>query len=82
MEVADGEVSLKVRNMTQEERWLVQWKAVMYFVASNRCRPSEYNPEQRNSWNWFQHTQKQLNTGSLKQERVTLFQKLLEYGEK
>ena len=82
MEVADGDVSLKVGNMTQEERWLVQWKAAMYFMAANKCRPSKYNHEERNSWNWFRHTQKQSDTGTLKQERVVLFQKLLELGEK
>ena len=50
MEVADGGVSLKVRYMMQEERWLVQWKAVMYFMAAKKCRPSKYNHEECNSW--------------------------------
>ena len=82
MEVVDGDVSLNVGNMKQEERWLVQWKAAMYFMAAKKCRPSKYNHEECNSWNWFWHTQKQSDTGTLKLERVALFQKLLELGEK
>ena len=73
MEVADEGVSLKISNMTQKKRWLVQWKAVMYCMAANKCRSSKYNPEVPNSWNRLRHTQKQLNTGAFKPERVMLF---------
>lgn len=50
--------------------------------GGKKCRPSKYNHEECNSWNWFWHTQKQSDTGTLKLERVALFQKLLELGEK
>ena len=68
--------------MTQDERWLVQRNAVMAFMAENHRRPSKYNLEERNDWNWIRHQQKQMNAGLLKPERVILFKKMLEEGEK
>ena len=68
--------------MTQDERWMAKYNEIMAFMAENHRRPSKYNPEERNNWNWWRHTQKQMNAGQLKPERVTLFQKLLVLGEK
>ena len=68
--------------MTQEERWIVRYNEVMKFIEDNKRRPSKYNLEERNAWNWLRHTQKQLGAGELKPERVELFKKLLELGEK
>lgn len=68
-------------NMTQEERWIVRYNEVMKFIEDNKRRPSKYNLEERNAWNWLRHTQK-LGAGELKPERVELFKKLLELGEK
>lgn len=69
-------------DMTQDERWLAKYKEVTEFIMTNKRRPSKYNPEERNAWNWLRHTQKQLNAGLLKHERVELFQKLMALGEK
>ena len=69
-------------NMTQDERWIVRYNEVMKFIEDNKRRPSKYNLEERNAWNWLRHTQKQLGAGELKPERVELFKKLLELGEK
>jgi hypothetical protein len=69
-------------DMTQDERWLARYKEVTEFIMTNKRRPSKYNPEERNAWNWLRHTQKQLNAGLLKHERVELFQKLMALGEK
>lgn len=69
-------------NMTQEERWIVRYNEVMKFIEDNKRRPSKYNLEERNAWNWLRHTQKQLGAGELKPERVELVKKLLELGEK
>ena len=68
--------------MTKDERWLVQRNAVRAFMAENHRRPSKYYLEERNNWNWWRHTQKQMNAGLLKPERVELFKKMLEEGEK
>lgn len=68
--------------MTQDERWLAKYNEIMAFMVENHRRPSKYNLEERYNWNWWRHTQKQLNAGLLKPERVAFFQKLLELGEK
>ena len=33
--------------MTQDERWLANWKAVMDFMETNHRRPSKYNDDNR-----------------------------------
>jgi hypothetical protein len=65
MEVADGGVSLKVRYMMQEERWLVQWKAVMYFMAANKRRPSKFMDSEKGLRNRWKHQQKLVNAGEV-----------------
>ena len=68
--------------MTQDEKWMVRYNEVTEFIMTNKRRPSKYYPEERNAWNWLRHTQKQFGAGELKPERVELFKKLLELGEK
>ena len=68
--------------MTQDERWLAQWKEVMNFMEVNKRRPSKFVDEERGMRNWWKHQQKLLNAGELKLERVEMFNKLLELGEK
>ncbi len=68
--------------MTQDERWLVQWKAVMDFMTVNKRRPSKFVDEERGMRNWWKHQQKLVNAGELKAERQVLFNQLLELGEK
>ena len=63
--------------MTQEERWEANWKAVMDFMEANKRRPSKYNPEERNSWNWLRHNQKLYNNGAMRPEREEKFRELL-----
>ena len=68
--------------MTQDERWLVQWKAVMVFMTVNKRRPSNFVDEERGMRNWWKHQQKLVNVGELKQERMEKFKELLERGER
>lgn len=69
-------------NMTQEERWIVRYNEVMKFIEDNKRRPSKYNLEERNAWNWLRHTRKQYGSGELKAERVEMFEKLLALCDK
>lgn len=69
-------------DMTQDERWIVRYNEVMKFIEDNKRRPSKYNLEEKNAWNWLRHTQKQYGAGDLKVERVEMFKKLLEIAEK
>ena len=68
--------------MTQDERWLLQYSAVMDFMEKNHRRPSKFIDEERGMRNWWKQQQKLMNVGELKEERIPLFEKLLENGEK
>ena len=68
--------------MTQDEKWLANWKEVMDFMEANKRRPSKFIPEERGMRNWWKHQQKLVNAGELKAERMEKFKKLLEMGEK
>lgn len=67
--------------MTQDERWLVQWKQIMAFMDENHRRPSKFVAEERPLRNWWKHQQKLMNAGELKEDRVSLFRQLVELGE-
>ena len=67
--------------MTQDERWLAQWKEVMDFMKANKRRPSKFVDSERGLRNWWKHQQKLLNAGELKPERVDLFKQLLALGD-
>ena len=68
--------------MTQDERWLAQWKEVMAFIEVNKRRPSKFVDEERGLRNWWKHQQKLMNAGVLKEYRIERFNELLELGEK
>ena len=64
--------------MTQDERWLQQWQTVMDFMEANKRRPSKYYLEERNNWNWMRHQQKLMGKGEMKEERIEMFEKVLD----
>lgn len=68
--------------MTRDERWLVKYKEVIEFVETTHRNPSRHRIEEHDLLNWMKATRKKMNAGELKAERVGLFQKLLEMGEK
>ena len=68
--------------MTQDERWLSQYNELMAFMEENHRRPSKFVDEERGMRNWWKHQQKLKNAGELKEDRIPLFEKLLEMGEK
>ena len=68
--------------MTQEERWLAQWKEVIDFMEANKRRPSKFVDSERRLRNWWKHQQKLLNAGELRPERIEKFNELLKFGEK
>ena len=67
--------------MTQDERWLVQWKAVMDFMEAYKRRPSKFVDEERGLRNWWKHQQKLVNAGELRAERMVKFNELLKLGD-
>jgi len=68
--------------MTQDERWMAQWKTIMNFMEANKRRPSKFVDEERGLRNWWKHQHKLVNAGGLRPERQVLFNQLLELGEK
>jgi hypothetical protein len=68
--------------MTQDERWLAQWKEIMDFMEANKRRPSKFVDEERGMRNWWKHQQKLMNAGELKENRINLFNQMLEIWEK
>ena len=68
--------------MTQDERWITKYNEVMDFMESNHRNPSRHRIEEHDMLNWMKATRNKMNAGELKEDRVELFQKLLEIGEK
>lgn len=78
MEVADGGVSLEKLNMTQDERWMANWKAVMDFMETNKRRLSKFVDSERSIRYWWKHQQKLVNAGELRPVRIEKFREKLE----
>ena len=70
------------RIITQSELWLAKWQEAVDFLETNHRKPSKFVPEERNMRSWWKHNKKLMNAGELKPERVELFKRLLELGEK
>ena len=67
--------------MTQDELWQTKYQEVMAFMGTNHRNPSKHRIEEHQMLNFIKHNRKLMNKGELKEDRVELFQKLLEMGE-
>lgn len=68
--------------MTQDERWMARYNEVKAFIETNHRNPSRHRIEEHDMLNWLKANRKKMNAGELKEERVEMFKKLLEMGEK
>lgn len=68
--------------MTQDDRWLAKYNEVMDFMETNHRNPSRHRIEEHDMLNWLKANRKALNAGKMKEERVEMFNVLLEAGEK
>lgn len=68
--------------MTQEERRLLKYNEVLAFMERERRNPSKHRIEAHDMLNWMKANRKLVTAGKMKEERVELFEKLLEMGEK
>lgn len=69
--------------MNQDEIWQKKYREVIAFIETNKRNPSRYDPEERGKYcNWIKHNKKLLNAGEMKEDRVALFENLLELWEK
>lgn len=63
--------------MMQDERWLAKFNEVKDFIVKNKRNPLRHNLEDHLLLNWIKHNRKLMNAGTLKPERVELFNELL-----
>lgn len=69
--------------MTQDELWLKKYQEVNAFIETHHRNPSRYDPEERGKYcNWLKHNRKLLKAGEMKEDRMAMFVKLMELGEK
>ena len=68
--------------MTQDELWLKKYKEVMDFMETNHRNPSKHRIEEHQLLNWLKQNRKLLNAHKLMEERIEMFEKLLELGER
>lgn len=68
--------------MNQDELWLSKNNEVMSFIERNHRDPSKHRLEEHQMLNFVKHNRKLMNKGELKVDRVEMFEKLLEMGEK
>lgn len=68
--------------MKQDEIWLSKFHEVMDFMEKNHRNPSKHRLEEHQMLNFVKHNRKLMNAGKLKEERVEMFQKLLEMWER
>ena len=67
--------------MTQDERWMKNYHAVMEYMEINKRNPSKYDITVRSLYTWIKHQRKVMNAGKLKEDRVELFIELLDLAE-
>ena len=63
--------------MTQDERWLTRYNAVIAFIETNHRNPSKHRIEEHDLLNWLKANRKTLNAGKMKPERLEMFRRLL-----
>lgn len=63
--------------MDQETRWFARYNKVKAFIEANHRNPSRHRIEEHDMLNWLKANRKQLNAGTLKQDRIEQFNKLL-----
>ena len=54
--------------MTQDERWMENYKKLVGFIESNHRYPSRHRIEEHDMLNWLKATRKRNNGGDLKPE--------------
>ena len=67
--------------MTQDEKWNEHYYEVVDFIKANKRNPSKHFVENRNLLSWVKQQRKLMNAGTLKQDRVEAFKKLMELWE-
>lgn len=75
--VDDTLIGNVVRQMTQDNKWLLRYNEVKVFIETNHRNPSKHRIEEHDMLNWLKANRKVLNAGKMKLERIEPFNKLL-----
>ena len=75
--VDDTLIGNVVRQMTQNNKWLLRYNEVKVFIETNHRNPSKHRIEEHDMLNWLKANRKVLNAGKMKLERIEPFNKLL-----
>lgn len=67
--------------MTQDERWFAKYNEVVEFINTNHRNPSRHRIEEHDMLNWCKANRKRMNSGELKELRLTMFKELLALSE-
>ncbi len=68
--------------MDQDTRWLTRYNEVKSFIEVNKRNPSKYVDSERGLRNWVKQQKKLMNAGALEDQRLNMFNELLEMGER
>ena len=63
--------------MTQNERWAIRYKEVVDFIEANHRNPSRHRIEEHDYLNWLKANRKRMNSGELREPRLSKFRDLL-----
>jgi hypothetical protein len=64
-------------DMTQNEKWNQRYREVVDFIEISHRNPSRHRIEEHDMLNWLKANRKKMNAGTLKQNRIEQFNKLL-----
>ena len=67
--------------MDQETRWISRYNEVKAFIECNHRNPSKYTPEEKLLVHFLKRGRKLMNSGELKEPRLSMFKKLLALSE-
>ena len=67
--------------MTQDERWMVRYYAVVDFIKVNQRNPSKYYPEEKLMVHFLKRGRKLMNADEMPEDRKKLFTELLNLCE-
>ena len=68
--------------MTQDEKWLKNYREVAQYMDTYHRNPSKHRVEDHLMLNWMKHQRKLMNKGELKPDRVAKFKRLMAKGDK
>ena len=68
--------------MTQDEKWLKNYREVVQYMDTYHRNPSKHRLEEHDMLNWVKANRKRMNAGTFKPERVERFEALTALMEK